>query len=282
LLSSVIDFAVAEKRMQFRGKCNINIEYSPGTESYGLFADINLIEFKRVLSNIINNAVEAIKEKGEVKIVLEKNLQYLFVKISDTGPGIPQQVIDNLGKRGNTYGKKDGEGLGLFHAVETLQKCNGTMDVTISSKAGTTILIKLPISNPPSWFLKGLEIKANTQILILDDDASIHQVWDQIFSRMNITSAGITIHHFSNKNMLGEWLKNSFDNLRPFLFLCDYEIIGSTETGLDVIEFFKLESHSVLVTGRSEEIEVQKRCEKMKVYLLPKTLSSSVPVKVCY
>ena len=78
LLTSVIDSLVSEKRMQFRTKLNMHIEFTPSVKSYGLFSYINLHEFKRVLSNLINNAVEAMDYKGDVIISLEhdKNNAY--------------------------------------------------------------------------------------------------------------------------------------------------------------------------------------------------------------
>lgn len=67
LLTSVIDSLISEKRMQFRSELNTTIEFTPSVESYGLFAKINLHEFKRVLSNLINNAVEATNYQGHVR-----------------------------------------------------------------------------------------------------------------------------------------------------------------------------------------------------------------------
>ena len=71
-ISPVIESVLSEKRTQYRNKMNINIISDLGPNSYGLFSKINKAELKRVLSNLINNSVEAFETGGEVKINLSK------------------------------------------------------------------------------------------------------------------------------------------------------------------------------------------------------------------
>ena len=60
LLPSIIEGIITEKRMQFRPKMGIEIDGRLDASSYGLFALIQPGEFKRVLSNLVNNSVEAL------------------------------------------------------------------------------------------------------------------------------------------------------------------------------------------------------------------------------
>jgi len=280
LLTSIIDSLISEKRIQYRSKLNMQIEFTPGNESYGLFANINLAEFKRILSNLINNAVEALGNTGQVIITLEKDYQFALIKIKDNGPGIPDRVLKNLGKRGNTYGKQGGAGLGLSHAIENLKQWQGEMQIESSKQTGTSISIRLPLANSPTWFLQSLELKQDSHILILDDDATIHQIWNDRFEKLNLNSHHIIWHHFSNKNALAEWLSENCNNKKSLIVLCDYEIIDHQENGLDIIESLQLAPYSILVTSRYEQSEVQTRCNQLHIPLLPKSLAMLVPVKI--
>jgi len=64
LLSAILESIISEKRTQFRGKNNLLIESKLDAASYGLYAKIKIDAFKRVISNLINNAVEALGDAG--------------------------------------------------------------------------------------------------------------------------------------------------------------------------------------------------------------------------
>ncbi len=66
LLSSLLDELLSEKRIQFREKVDVRIE-GDLTKAYGYFSSVNATELKRVLSNLINNSIEAFPE-GKKKI----------------------------------------------------------------------------------------------------------------------------------------------------------------------------------------------------------------------
>src|SRR3990167_4211499 len=278
LLTSVIDSLVSEKRMQFRSQLNIKIEFLHTVDSYGLFSIIDTVEFKRVLSNLINNAVEAMTKQGKILITVEKKDNHAVIKIQDNGHGMPQQVINLLGKRGNTFGKKNGMGLGLAHAIETLQQWRGELNIKSQEKEGTEILITLPLAQPAPWFLDSLLVEPGCQILILDDDISIHQIWRDRFEKLNLIKQNIFYYHFVDQITLCAHLKKYPD--KDFLLLCDYELVGDKKTGLDIIEELQLEKNSILVTSRYGQAEIQKRCENLSISILPKSLALLVPINV--
>src|SRR3989339_170289 len=126
LLSSLIEPAITEKRLQFRSKIGVEIDSRLATSSYGLFAKIQPVEFKRMLSNLVNNAVEALDEKGSIILSLasvsaealtdkHKSINIgtgkIIIKVQDTGKGIPPEILKKLGQRGETHGKAGGSGL---------------------------------------------------------------------------------------------------------------------------------------------------------------------------
>jgi two-component system, NtrC family, sensor kinase len=76
---------------------------------------------------------------------------FVFVKISDTGPGIPSGLIDRIfDPFFTTKSEKGGTGLGLSIANKIIRDYNGKIDVASKEGKGTTFEIVLPISNVPS------------------------------------------------------------------------------------------------------------------------------------
>jgi hypothetical protein len=62
--------------------------------------------------------------------------------------------------------------------------------------------------------------------------------------------------------------------------LFDFEYIGCTQNGLDLIEEFNLQDSSVLVTSHFEEDKIRTRCEKLSVKMIPKDLVAFVPLNI--
>ena len=86
------------------------------------------------------------------------------------------------------------------------------------------------------------------------------------------------IQHLYSIDQFEEWIFLERRNLDEYLFLIDYEIIGSNKTGLDLIEMYDIQQQSILVTSHYEEPEIQKRCEILNLFLLPKAMSIYIPL----
>lgn len=281
LLSPLIDSIISEKRIQYRNLINIQIEFNQSAESYGLFANIDPNEFKRVLSNLIDNSVEAFKNNsGIVELILKTNpSNQIELLIKDNGKGIPENILPKLGTRGETHGKENGSGLGLFHAKETIESFNGHLKLESKLNTGTTVIITLPKVPEPSWFVSKLSLKMNQTVIVFDDDQSIHGLWDDKFEKINADKT-LKIQHFNNPSDLKKFYRINFADIDEALFLMDYEINGTDETGLDVIETLGVQKQSILITSRYEEKHIRERCEKLGVKLIPKPMSGFVPIEI--
>ena len=101
----------------------------------------------RVFGNLIKNAREAMTA-GEQNVlgfsVRESGSQVEF-ELSDTGHGIPSELLPKIFEPFVTEGKSNGTGLGLAIAKTVVDAHGGTITVE-SSRAGTTFRITLPIS----------------------------------------------------------------------------------------------------------------------------------------
>ncbi|MCB0351545.1 MAG: HAMP domain-containing histidine kinase, partial [Bdellovibrionales bacterium] len=104
-------------------------------------------DLRRVLSNLINNSIDACGEIGEIKIKATKNSSICVIDIIDNGKGIPEELAHNIGCEGFTYGKATGNGLGLFNAKQLVQSWGGTISIHSKEDVGTTVSMQLPLSN---------------------------------------------------------------------------------------------------------------------------------------
>ncbi|MBR5345841.1 MAG: Spo0B domain-containing protein [Clostridia bacterium] len=86
-------------------------------------------EMCKVLSNLIDNAMDAVRENGEgsLRICLEEDLHALRFAVADTGAPIPDAIREHLFDAGVT-GKADGHGMGLYIARRTLERAGGGIE----------------------------------------------------------------------------------------------------------------------------------------------------------
>lgn len=277
LLSSLIEQIVAEKRLQYRSRSGVAIEFVLDSENFGLFSTVQPNEFKRILSNLINNGVEAFRRDGIATVRLMVEDEKLNVIVSDNGVGIPPEILSDIGRRGVTYGKPGGNGLGIWHAREAVSRWGGVLEITSAISVGTTITIQLKSESHPSWFSGNLTVMPNSTIVILDDDQSIHEVWKQRFDFL-VRTQNMSLVHCRGSDDFRRWIQNTDTN--GDLFLIDHELIGSKETGFDLIREYKLEQKSILITSRSDELWLQSDCSLNRIRLLPKALAGFVPIDI--
>jgi signal transduction histidine kinase len=150
-ISSLIRSIVSEKQIQYQDKKDLIIEEDL-RESDGKLVRMQSSEFSRVLSNLINNSIEAFyQEKGKVRIRSNYMNNCIQISISDNGRGIPESIIEKLGQRGFSFGKEastnSGSGLGVYHAKKYIESIGGKFEIQSQVSIGTNIIISLPRYN---------------------------------------------------------------------------------------------------------------------------------------
>ena len=278
LLSSLVETLVSEKRTQYRPRLQLTIESRNDPSACGLFVGVCPSELKRALSNLINNSVEAISAAGAVVVTLSVDGGKAAIEIRDDGAGIPPEVLAVLGRNHVTHGKRDGNGIGVRHAHSAIEAHGGSLRFESELGIGTTVTITLPCVSPPAWFLEQVVIDGATSVVILDDDVSIHRIWDERFAQ---NAPDVKLLHFSTADELRRHRRASeADDVSRVdaLYLVDYELIEQPVTGLDLIEELQLSSSSVLVTSRFEEQPVVDRCLRLNLKMIPKVVASFVPI----
>ena len=272
-----LDSLLSEKRFQWRERKEVLIQ-GEFSEGYGLFATINPRELARALSNLINNAVEAVAGSGRITIGLHSTGENIEITITDTGKGIPEDILPRLAQKGFSYGKDSngtsGSGLGLYHARQLVKSVGGTLAIQSRLGLGTTVSLILPKAEPPDWVVDRIALKPGNLLVSVDDDPSIHQAWAG-----RLRSAG-TLHPvehltFTSLADFEEWL--SCNPSEKVQILIDYEFAGQSGNGLDVIERNRIADRAYLVTSRFGELLIQRRANTLGVRLIPKNLATLVP-----
>lgn len=102
-------------------------------------------QLKQVLINLIKNAIEAMEDGGSVAIEATYQAEKVFISVTDTGEGIPPEVLGKLATPFFTT-KDNGTGLGLMISYRIIQNHHGKITVQSKVGIGTEVTLKLPIS----------------------------------------------------------------------------------------------------------------------------------------
>lgn len=106
---------------------------------------VDFPRFLRVLCNLIKNAREAMPNGGIITLTSELLENQVILRISDTGTGIPAEIIGKLFEPFVTHGKSHGTGLGMAIAKSVVTAHQGTIAVSSVPGNGTTVEIRLPV-----------------------------------------------------------------------------------------------------------------------------------------
>ena len=117
----------------------VQVELDPEVEAW-----IDGTQIRRVLDNLLLNAVEAMPDGGAIKITKHKDDSKFIVQIIDTGVGISEEVLPNLFERKFYTTKPHGLGLGLSYCKRTIESHGGSIMVDSVLGKGTVFTIELP------------------------------------------------------------------------------------------------------------------------------------------
>ena len=105
-------------------------------------------QLQQVLLNIINNAMDAVIEKGVIEVSTKvKNKNTVLVSIRDTGSGIPKEQLKYIFEPFYTTKEKGkGTGLGLFISGGIMKRLGGKLLAESEVNKGTTFILEVPIN----------------------------------------------------------------------------------------------------------------------------------------
>lgn len=129
-------------------KKNVEIIY----ESFRpVIAEVDEVKISLAITNLVENAIKYNVDDGWIRVSLNADHKYLFVKVSDSGIGIPEEAQDNIFDRFYRVDKarsreSGGTGLGLSITKNVIQMHRGAVKVYSKEGEGTTFNVRIPLN----------------------------------------------------------------------------------------------------------------------------------------
>lgn len=114
-------------------------------------AEVDEVKLTLAISNLIGNAIKYNVDGGWVHVSLNADHQYFYVKVEDSGIGIPKEDLENIYERFYRVDKSHskeigGTGLGLSIARSAILKHRGSIKVHSEEGEGTTFTVRIPLT----------------------------------------------------------------------------------------------------------------------------------------
>lgn len=145
-ISDIVKNSIVKIQMEAKNK-------GQQLESY-VIGDLPEIEadpdrLEQVILNILSNAIKYTPDGGKITVYMGKTYSEVYVKVADTGIGIPQNDLPRIFERFYRVDKArsremGGTGLGLSIAKEITEAQGGTISINSEQGKGTEVVIKLP------------------------------------------------------------------------------------------------------------------------------------------
>jgi len=281
LVSPLLLQILTDKKYQYQ---NLSIKFTHHFSQAGNFAWIKIepTAFKRMLSNIINNSVDAFDQKeGKITLYFDADDEEVRLTIEDNGKGMKPELVQKiLGHSAVTEGKENGHGIGLTQVRETLENNKGEWIIDSQIGHGTQFILTFPRAHSLNWIAETIRLENDDTVVILDDDSSIHMAWDIRFDVILKKFPQLTIKHFELGQEAIDFINDHTPDKKQKIFLLtDYELLKQDLDGLGVIKETQI-SRSILVTSHYANKQVQHLAAKTNTKILPKQLASDIAIKI--
>jgi signal transduction histidine kinase len=116
-----------------------------------VIAEVDEVKLSLAITNLIENAIKYNIDDGWVRVSLNADHKYFFIKISDSGIGIPEDAQDSIFERFYRVDKArsretGGTGLGLAITKNAIQMHRGAIKVYSKEGEGTTFNVRIPLN----------------------------------------------------------------------------------------------------------------------------------------
>lgn len=114
-------------------------------------ADVDKVKISLAITNLVENAIKYNRDSGVVRVTLDADHKYFYVKVADTGIGIPEDDVEHIFERFFRVDKArsrevGGTGLGLAITKNVIQMHHGVVDVESVPGEGTTFSMRIPLN----------------------------------------------------------------------------------------------------------------------------------------
>ncbi len=153
-------------------------------ENFDFLGDKDLLIY--VLFNLLSNALHYKAKPGfRIDISSECRADENYIRVRDTGPGVPASKRELIFERFYTSGKRGGNGLGLAFCRRVVESFGGTIKCESEEGLWTEFIIRLPLYD--SWTVNDIkrQILRNRHILVVDDQASNRLLLTKFLTDLN-------------------------------------------------------------------------------------------------
>ncbi len=215
-------------------------------------------EIYEVLINLIKNSLETMQLGGTLSISTYIRNANVYLVISDTGCGIPEEHFQRIFEPFFTTKGSQSSGLGLSSCYGIVKKFQGDIHVKSLLGKGTEFVVTFPLAKPNDVIIKSEKIPQTLipiRFLLIDDEVNILRSMEMYFedSEIDIITAcsgteGIKIVH-----------ENNFD-----IILCDFGMddMNGLEVGTEIQKLYMDKSLKkipfLLYTGLDKQLDVWK------------------------
>lgn len=236
-LPAMIAQAVQEKKKQYM---DLQLDIEVIVEEHPLLQmQYSAKELMRVFSNLINNSIQAAKlsetiDQLKISIQVSKTAEGLMVKFKDNGKGFPKEILNCNFLTPLSVGKKEGQGLGLFHAYGTIKSLGGQLILKNDFGAQVSLIFSLQLPE---------------QIIVIDDDKLTHLNWKRKALALKIKYYG-----FEDFNELYTDLAK-FESNKNLPIFSDWNI-GHETAKANIIKLHQLGFSNIhLISGGEVELD---------------------------
>ncbi len=153
LCSADINEVVRTTLHLFKDRCSSNkIKIKERLTKIPLHAQLDKDQIKIAFDNLIANAIQSMKDGGELTLVTKKHKEWVVVEISDNGGGVDPKYLSEIfdpfftTKKGKGPSETAGTGLGLPITNRIVTRHQGIIDIKNSYGKGITFAIRIPSS----------------------------------------------------------------------------------------------------------------------------------------
>lgn len=267
-----IEACVDTKRVETaeRPSCP-EIAFHNNSGAQTVHVEASLVELRSILSNILNNAVDARCSKINLRLHLKNG--FAVLEIEDNGSGVNESVKDTLFDKDVTFGKAHGTGFGLYHAKKFLTRWGGTISLEESSGSGSTFSIRLPLHELPV-----IKVAEHHQIIILEDKPHERE---RLKAKILASAAGHSLKpiiEFDGTGQAIKWFERTDIPMSDILLFADNDL-GDTEcSGFQMIRDLGIAGLSYLVTNSHGSEELVASCKLLGLPLVPKSCVSDLKI----
>lgn len=123
-------------------------------------ADVDEMKLSLAVTNLVENGIKYNVDSGWVRVSLDADHKYFYIKVADSGIGIPEDSLEHIFERFFRVDKArsrevGGTGLGLAITKNVIQMHRGVIDVESIPGEGTVFAVRIPLTYVPRQEARG-------------------------------------------------------------------------------------------------------------------------------